>query len=79
MVRHCVEASFLDSVTVVAMHETRLICGNIIAQTPFPTLSTLRYNGERWQVAGTSYAIDDCEELNAALLSAGTEKPRDLR
>ena len=75
MVRHCVEASFTSETTVVAMHETRLITGNIITRTPFPTLSVLRFNGTCWQIASSSYAIDDEKEHAAALLSAGEEYP----
>ncbi len=77
MVRHCVEASFTDPHTVVAMHETRLITGNVITRNPFPALSVLKYNGSKWQIASSSYAIEDQREHNAALMSAGHDYPSD--
>ena len=76
MVRHCVEASFTDPHTVVAMHETRLITGNIITRNPFPALSVLKFNGQLWQIASSSYAIEeDQRDHNAALMCAGEEYP----
>ncbi|MEM9578932.1 MAG: hypothetical protein AAF999_18220 [Pseudomonadota bacterium] len=77
MVRHCVEASFTDPQTVVAMHETRLITGNVITRNPFPALSVLKFNGTVWQISSCSYAIEDQREHNAALMSAGQDHPAD--
>lgn len=71
MARHCVEASFSDSETVLATHETRLLSGNVIAQKPFPVLSVLKFNGSLWQVASASYAIEDRTDHNAALMVVG--------
>jgi hypothetical protein len=75
MVRRCVEAEFKNPNTVLAMHETRLITGNIITRDPFATLSTLEYDGTEWRISGCSYAIDDQQGLNAALMSAGDDCP----
>lgn len=71
MARHCVEASFADAETVVATHETRLMSGNILIRRPFPTLSVLKFDGRRWRIASSSYAIEDHQEHNAALVAAG--------
>lgn len=71
MARHCVEASFTDPKTVVAMHETRLITGSLIKRDPFATLSVLKLDGQQWKIASCNYAIEDQEEHNAALMSAG--------
>ncbi len=73
MVRYCVEASFSDPKTVIAMHETRLITGSIITRNPFPTLSVLKLDQEQWKIASCSYAIEDQEEHNTALMSAGVQ------
>ncbi|MFK7765543.1 MAG: hypothetical protein AB8B62_19935 [Roseobacter sp.] len=75
MARHCVEASFTDPKTVVAMHETRLITGSLIKRDPFPTLSVLKLDGQQWKIASCSYAIKDQEEHNSALMSAGAAFP----
>ena len=78
MVRHCVEASFSDPKTVVAMHDTRLMSGNILIHRPFSTLSVLRFDGIRWQIASSSHAIDDERDHTAALLAAGDVPPGTL-
>ena len=71
MVRHCVEAAFSDPHTVIATHETRLVRGNVITQKPFPVLSVLRFDQSGWRIASSSYAIEDRNDHNAALMSAG--------
>lgn len=73
MVRHCVAASFTDENTIVSTHETRLLTGAVISRAPYPLMSVLKFNGERWQVASSSYAIEDEKEHNAALMSAGAK------
>ena len=72
VVRHCVEAAFIDETTVVATHETRLICGAMITRAPFPVLSVLKFNGTAWQIESSKYAIEDHHAHNKALMSAGT-------
>jgi hypothetical protein len=71
MARRCVEAEFKDPETVVSMHETRLITGNIITRSPFAVLSTLKFDGRDWRIVSCSYAIEDHPDHNAALMSAG--------
>jgi hypothetical protein len=75
MVRHCVEAEFQDPDTVAATHETRLVSGNIITQSPYAVFSILKFNGTDWQISSSSYAIADREEHNAALMCAGRTAP----
>ncbi|MEO9650933.1 MAG: hypothetical protein ABJ360_23920 [Roseobacter sp.] len=71
MVRHCVAASHLDSKTILTTHETRLLNGVVMVQKPFPAMSTLRLEGIHWRITSTSYAIEDCDDHNLALMSAG--------
>jgi len=75
IVRHCVEAAFKDPHTVAATHETRLVSGDIMTQDPYPGFSVLKFDGETWRIASMSYAIEDRDDLNAALMSAGTPAP----
>ncbi|ABG31051.1 hypothetical protein [Roseobacter denitrificans] len=75
IVRHCVEAAFKDPHTVAATHETRLLSGDIMTQDPYPGFSVLRFDGDTWRIASMSYAIEDRDDLNAALMSAGTTAP----
>ena len=70
IVRHCIEAEFTDPHRVIATHETRLVSRNVITQEPYPVLSVLYYDGEDWYVTSSSYAIEDREDHNAALLCA---------
>lgn len=76
IVRHCVEAAFMDPHTVTATTETRLVNGNVIVQKPFPVFSVLKFRDGRWQVASSCYAIEDRPDHNAALMSAGTAVER---
>lgn len=75
IVRHCVEAAFKDPHTVAATHETRLLSGEIMTQDPYPGFSILNFDGSAWRIASMSYAIEDRDEHNAALMSAGTTAP----
>ena len=68
MYRHCVEARFRDSDTVIATHETRLLSGNVITQAPFAVYSELRFTGGKWVIVSSSYAIGDRDDHNKALL-----------
>ncbi|GIT89162.1 MULTISPECIES: hypothetical protein [Roseobacter] len=75
IVRHCVEAAFKDPHTVTATHETRLLGGDIMTQDPYPGFSVLKFDGKAWRIASMSYAIEDRDDHNAALMSAGTTTP----
>ena len=75
IVRHCVEAAFKDPYTVTATHETRLLSGDIMTQDPYPGFSTLKFDGKTWRITGMSYAIEDRDDHNAALMSAGNTSP----
>jgi len=71
MVRNCVEAEFKDSGTLYATYETRLLCGAALVQAPYPVFCIYKFNGARWQASSMTFAIDDSDEHNELLLSAG--------
>ena len=73
IVRHCVEAAFKDPTTVEATHETRLVSGAVMTQSPYPGFSVLKFDGNEWRIVSMSYAIEDRDDHNAALMSAGTK------
>ncbi|MFK7744784.1 MAG: hypothetical protein AB8B47_07010 [Roseobacter sp.] len=82
MVRHCVTAAFRDADTIEAVHETRMVNGNVMTQAPFPVFSVLKYNGTRWQIARSSYAISDSKRHNDALMGTsptGDETPSNVQ
>lgn len=73
MARHCIEAHFKDGNTIESTHETRMASGSTLVQAPFVVFSILRRTEGRWQIAYTSYAINDCEALERVL--AGDRGP----
>lgn len=71
IVRHCVEAAFKDPHTIVATHETRLVSGAVMTQSPYPGFSVLKFDGTAWRIVSMSYAIEDRDDHNDTLMSAG--------
>ena len=72
MDRHVVEAEFQDPATIATTFETRLLNGNVLTQKPYPVFSIIKLINGKWQVTNMSFAIDDNDDHNAALLSSGT-------
>lgn len=71
IVRHCVHAAWTGPDTIEAMHETRLLAGTLLVQTPFPVLTHFRRTDGVWRIEASRYAIPDSPEHNAALMAAG--------
>ena len=70
LVRHVIEADFVDEDTIHSSHQTRVLSGTILVQAPFPNLSVLKRVEGQWRAEATQYAIADSEHHNAALCGA---------
>jgi len=75
VVRHVIEASFLDETTLRFSHQTRILSGLTLVQTPYPCMSVVKLNEGAWRVASSQYAISDSPEQNMALAGAQTSSP----
>ena len=71
MDRYVLEASFQDDKTIVATFETRLLNGTVLTQKPYPVLSVMKFDGGAWRAHSMTFAIDDNEDHNAALMGEG--------
>jgi hypothetical protein len=67
LVRHVLEADFVDGDTIQSSHQTRVISGTTLIQAPFPNLTVIKRVGGAWLAQSTQYAITDSEKHNAAL------------
>lgn len=69
LARHCVEAAYRDTDTIVSTHMSRVVSGSALVQKPYPVMSLLRRDGDGlWKVSDSMYAIED-EPRHAKALS----------
>ena len=75
LARTVVEAGFLNADTIGSTHVTRLMqAKGIVLRKPFPVYSIIRRHGHLdWRIMSSVYAILDCAEHNAALVSEGVK------
>jgi len=75
LARTVVEARFLNADTIGSTHVTRLLqAKGTVLRKPFPVYSIIRRHGHLdWRIMSSVYAILDCSEHNAALVSEGVK------
>lgn len=75
IVRHVMEADFVDAETIQHSHQTRVLSGPILVQAPYPSLSIMSQIDGRWRVTSSQYAIADAPDLNTALCGESNSLP----
>lgn len=70
IVRHVMEASWIDDASFQYSHQTRLLAGSVLVQAPYPCISVVRHHDDHWKVSSSQYAIADAPPHNTALLGA---------
>ncbi len=59
LVRHVVNVDFRDADTILSTHESRLLGGNELLETPYPVFSILHRTETGWVIGDSNYAIPD--------------------
>lgn len=67
--RNCVDAHFRDVDTIVSTHESRVISHGVLIMPPFAAFSVIRRFVEGWRIVKCSYAVNEADDLNRALLA----------
>lgn len=75
MVRHIVQAEYLDPETISSTHESRLLQGTMLLQEPYPVYSILKLTEDGWKITQSSYAALHDSLAGRALNSAMHSHP----
>ena len=67
MVRHCIEAEFVDEDTISSTHMSRLLRGHELMQPPYPVYSIVKRIEGAWLIAHGKYAVANSPDLDRAL------------
>lgn len=78
LVRHIVAAEFVDTNTIRATHECRVLANAKLTQAPYAVHSTYVFENKHWKVAESIYIVDDAPIYTRSLSKGYSRKIRIL-
>lgn len=67
--RHCISAAFITTDLIHTTHESRLVTGVTLAETPYPVFSKLKRSTKGWKIIFSQTAFPGSTSLNGLVKS----------